>query len=115
MTKDRHEKYDIIGDIHGHADALVSLLKKMGYEDKWGAWRHPERKAIFMGDFIDKGPKQVETVDIVRRMVEENNAMAVMGNHEFNAIAWHLPRPEMQGDGRGKPREIGRASCRERV
>ena len=62
--------YDIIGDIHGHADALKALLTHMGYRESRRVWRHPGRKAIFVGDFIDRGPKQVETVEIARRMVE---------------------------------------------
>lgn len=82
--------YDVIGDIHGHADELEALLAALGYQRRAGAWRHPERKAVFLGDFIDRGPRQLDTVDIVRRMVEEGHAHAVMGNHEFNAIAWFL-------------------------
>ena len=82
--------YDVIGDIHGHADELEALLADLGYEKKGGAWRHPERKAVFLGDFIDRGPRQLEAVDIVRRMVDEGQAHAIMGNHEFNAIAWYL-------------------------
>ena len=83
--------YDIIGDIHGHADALKALLASMGYREKKGTWRRSNHKAIFVGDFIDRGPKQVEAVNIVRRMVDAGSAQAVMGNHEFNAIAWALP------------------------
>ena len=90
--------YDIIGDIHGHADALKALLQQMGYRDRGGTWRHPDRKAIFVGDFIDRGPKQVESVDIVRRMVESDAALAVMGNHEFNAIGWFLPDESKPGE-----------------
>jgi hypothetical protein len=90
--------YDIIGDIHGHADALTALLKNMGYQRINNAWCHTERKAIFVGDFVDRGPKQIETVDIVRRMVEAGSAEAVMGNHEFNAIAWYLPDPNQPGE-----------------
>lgn len=91
--------YDIIGDIHGHADALKALLLSLGYEEgKSRAWRHPKRQAVFVGDFIDRGPKQVESVDIVRRMVQEGSAQAVMGNHEFNAIAWYLPDPGQSGE-----------------
>lgn len=89
--------YDIIGDIHGHADALAALLKKMGYQKRGGAWRHPGRQAIFIGDLIDRGPGQVETVRIVRGMVEAGAALAVMGNHEFNAIAWHTQDPRNPG------------------
>jgi hypothetical protein len=80
--------YDIIGDIHGHAQALEALLRSMDYRETRGSWKHTERQAIFVGDFIDRGPMQVGTVDLVRRMVDEGAAQAIMGNHEFNAIAW---------------------------
>lgn len=90
--------YDIIGDIHGHADALEALLGDLGYREAAGAWRHPDRQALFVGDFIDRGPKQRETVDMVRRMVDAGAAQAVMGNHEFNAITWYLPDPECPGE-----------------
>lgn len=90
--------YDIIGDIHGHAEALESLLALMGYRERMGCWRHAARQAIFVGDFIDRGPQQLRTVDIARRMVEGGAAFAVMGNHEFNAIAWHTPDPANPGE-----------------
>ncbi len=89
--------YDIIGDIHGHASVLKALLRKLGYRERDGAWRHADRTAIFIGDFIDRGPHQLETVRIVRAMVEAQAALAIMGNHEFNAIAWHTPDPETPG------------------
>jgi hypothetical protein len=85
--------YDIIGDIHGYAEELKELLTKLGYELRYGCWSHSERQAIFLGDFIDRGPKQVETYRIARNMVDSGAALAVMGNHEFNAIAWFLPNP----------------------
>ena len=84
-------KYDVVGDIHGQADKLERLLSKLGYQNSAGAWRHPERQAIFLGDFVDRGPAQLRSVDTVRRMVEAGTALAVMGNHELNAIAWHTP------------------------
>lgn len=85
--------YDVIGDVHGHAEELEALLAHLGYRDIKGAWRHSDREAVFVGDFIDRGPSQLETVDLVRRMVEAGTAQAVMGNHEFNAIAWYLKHP----------------------
>ena len=75
--------YDIIGDVHGHADVLVALLRKLGYREQMGAWRHTERTAVFVGDFIDRGPRQVESVMVARRMVDAGTAVAVMGNHEL--------------------------------
>lgn len=90
--------YDIIGDIHGHASELVTLLKRMDYAERGGLWRHSSRTAVFVGDFIDRGPQQLEAVDVVRRMVEGGSALAVMGNHEFNAIAWHTEDPDRPGE-----------------
>lgn len=79
--------YDLIGDIHGFASELKCLLRKLGYQEREGTWQHPERRVIFLGDFVDRGPEQVETIQIAQRMVEEGYALAVMGNHEFNAVA----------------------------
>jgi hypothetical protein len=90
--------YDIIGDIHGQAEKLEALLHKLGYHKTAGAWRHPGRQAIFVGDFVDRGPAQMRSVDTVRRMVEAGAALAVMGNHELNAIAWHTPDPQRPGE-----------------
>ncbi len=80
--------YDLVGDIHGHADALHRLLKKLDYTEVEVVFRHPERKMIFAGDFIDRGPEQREVLRIGRSMCEAGAASAVMGNHEFNAIGW---------------------------
>lgn len=80
--------FDVIGDIHGHADALHQLLERLGYSKSNGAYQHPERKALFLGDFIDRGPAQMEVLSIVRDMMEAGQAESVMGNHELNAIGW---------------------------
>jgi len=84
--------YDIIGDIHGHARSLEALLETLGYATTDGVWRHPSRKAVFLGDFIDRGPHQRGVIRIVRPMIDAGHALAVMGNHEFNAIAYATPR-----------------------
>jgi hypothetical protein len=89
--------FDIIGDVHGQFDKLVALLRHLQYQNGGGAWRHSHRSAIFVGDLIDRGPKQLATVDLVRGMVEAGSARCVMGNHEFNAIAWATPDPEHPG------------------
>lgn len=90
--------YDIIGDVHGHAHALEVLLQRLGYIRRNGGYRHPKgRKAVFVGDLIDRGPKIRETLHIVHDMVEAGNAHAVLGNHEFNAICFHTPHMEKGG------------------
>ena len=98
MSDDTQIGYDIIGDVHGHADKLEGLLRKMDYELIDGTWQHPERKAIFVGDLIDRGPRQLDSVMIAKRMVEAGHAYIVMGNHEFNAIAYATPHPNKPGD-----------------
>ena len=91
--------YDLIGDIHGYAAELKALLTKMDYREIDGVWQHPdERQVIFLGDFVDRGPKQVETVQIAKAMVDKGKALAVMGNHEYNAVAWATPDPEQKGE-----------------
>lgn len=80
--------YDIIGDIHGCGRTLESLLAKLNYAREGGVYRHPERTAVFLGDFIDRGPHQRDVISIVRPMVESGAAQSVMGNHEYNAIAF---------------------------
>jgi hypothetical protein len=81
--------FDLIGDIHGHADRPKSLLLTMDYQQKNGSYSHPERKALFIGDYIDRGPQIPETLRVVRSMVENGDAIALMGNHEYNAICFH--------------------------
>jgi hypothetical protein len=90
--------YDLIGDIHGHADELVQVLDALGYQKSHGVYGHPERKVIFLGDFIDRGPQIRQVLEIARPMVEEGKALAVMGNHELNALAYHTEDPEQPGE-----------------
>ncbi len=89
--------YDLIGDIHGHAEELLQLLGMLGYNKSGGVYQHPERKVVFLGDFIDRGPQIKEVLQIVRPMVEAGTALAVMGNHELNALAYDTPHPTKPG------------------
>jgi hypothetical protein len=90
--------YDLIGDIHGHSDELIQLLEALGYRKHGTTYAHSERKVIFLGDFIDRGPKIREVLEIVRPMVDEGKALAVMGNHELNALAYHTEVPGSPGE-----------------
>lgn len=88
--------YDVIGDVHGHGSELVELLERLGYRRSGGAFRHPERTAIFLGDWIDRGPEILQTLQVVREMVDGGAAQAVLGNHETNALAYATPRNAAQ-------------------
>ena len=95
--------YDIIGDIHGCALTLKTLLERMGYGKRQGVYEHPQRTAVFLGDIIDRGPRIRESLHLVRDMVERGTALIVMGNHEYNALGYcTLARP---GSGRRHVRE----------
>ena len=85
--------YDIIGDVHGEGEKLVGLLDRLGYVKTKGIYRHPDRQAIFVGDLIDRGKQHVDVLKIVRRMREAGAAHLIMGNHEFNAIAYATEDP----------------------
>lgn len=88
-----HTGFDVIGDIHGYASALENLLGKMGYAKCDGVWRHPERMAVFIGDYVDRGCENIRTCRIVMDMQAAGAALAIMGNHEFNCLAFHTKVP----------------------
>lgn len=90
--------FDIIGDIHGYAEKLRQLVDRLGYRESLGAYKHPEgRVAVFVGDLMDRGPEQIETMKIVRKMVDAGSALCIMGNHELNAIGFATPDEKSPG------------------
>jgi len=89
-----HGPFDIIGDIHGCADELEELLRQLGYDciatgiDQSPAdgpiYAHPDgRKAIFVGDLVDRGPRILDSVRIVWNMVRNGSGLCVPGNHDM--------------------------------
>lgn len=87
---------DIIPDIHGQAEKLRVALKNLGWQRKRLTWSHPEpdRQIVFLGDFIDRGPENGAVIRIVRELMDAGRAQAVMGNHELNALHFHMHDPE---------------------
>jgi protein phosphatase len=86
--KTDHGPFDIIGDVHGCATELEELLGVLGYaRDLAGVWSHPEgRKAVFVGDLVDRGPRIPDVLRTVMTMVEAGSAMAVPGNHDLKLV-----------------------------
>ncbi len=87
--------YDIIGDVHGCAAQLEAILVELDYrkQNSTSEHRHPDRQAIFVGDLIDRGREQLQVLHIVQSMVAAGSAMIVMGDHEFNALAYDAEWP----------------------
>ncbi len=85
-TDRRHEAgpFDIVGDIHGCFDELMTLLQKLGYMlDADGILIHPEgRKIVFVGDLVDRGPGTPDVLRLVMRTIEAGRALCVAGNHD---------------------------------
>ena len=85
-------RYDIIPDIHADMDRLTQTLLSLGYVADRAAWAHPEgRIAVFLGDFIDIGRANRAVLNLVRAMCDQRSAVAIMGNHELNALLYHQP------------------------
>ena len=83
--KHEHGPFDIIGDIHGCCDELEALLQKLGYQTSPSSptYYHPQgRLAVFLGDLVDRGPRILDTLKLVRNMVAAGTALCVPGNHE---------------------------------
>ncbi len=78
--------FDIVGDIHGCCDELESLLQQLGYVSG-ASYAHPAgRKAIFLGDLVDRGPRILDTIRLVQNMVMAGTAICVPGNHDMKLL-----------------------------
>ena len=90
----RHETgpFDVIGDVHGCRAELEQLLLQLGYaidRDQAGrpvGARHPSRRAVFLGDLVDRGPDTPGVLRLVMGMVEKGTALCVQGNHEAKLL-----------------------------
>jgi len=88
--------FDIIGDVHGCHEELWDLLGKLGYGMPRfdSAYRPadiippPGRRAVFVGDFVDRGANSMAVLKLVMAMVEAGHALAVLGNHDDKFWRW---------------------------
>jgi len=89
--------FDIFGDIHGCCDELEILLSELGYlrkelnseDEVWNTiyYSHPEgRKALFLGDVVDRGPRVIDSLSLIRNMMYTENALCVPGNHDIKFL-----------------------------
>lgn len=93
---DEHGPFDIIGDIHGCCDELEQLLGQLGYgiiENRNDGmmsgpiYAHPDgRKAIFLGDLVDRGPRIIDSLKLVYNMVQHGSALCIPGNHDMKLM-----------------------------
>ncbi|TCR65748.1 polynucleotide kinase-phosphatase [Bosea sp. BK604] len=95
--RDEAGPFDLIGDVHGCADELEALLAQLGYtverseeagEPRYRVSPPPGRKAVFVGDLVDRGPRVADSLRLVMDMVEDGVALCVLGNHEAKLEKW---------------------------
>lgn len=95
--REEHGPFDIIGDVHGCCDELEELLQQLGYQAMPGddadpgwsdiTWTHPDgRRAVFVGDLVDRGPRVLDVLRIVKGMVDAGTALCVPGNHDVKLL-----------------------------
>ncbi len=95
--RDERGPFDFIGDVHGCCDELEELLLQMGYQSSpvqapgpgWSdvCYQHPDdRKLVFVGDLVDRGPRVLDTLSLVRNMVAAGSAICVPGNHDVKLL-----------------------------
>ena len=87
--KSDHGPFDIIGDVHGCHAELVELLANLGYEvDNEGSVAvHPDgRRALFLGDLVDRGPATPAVLRLAMNMVASGSAVCLAGNHEVKLL-----------------------------
>ena len=81
--RDDSGPFDIIGDVHGCHAELLELLDELGYDTSAEPIAHPEgRRAIFLGDLVDRGPGVAEVLHVAMSMVAAGTALCILGNHE---------------------------------
>jgi protein phosphatase len=89
LRLDDRGPFDIVGDVHGCADELSELLRRLGYvpPEAERPLNHPQgRRVVFLGDLVDRGPGIVEVLSLAMDAVDSGTALCVIGNHEWKLV-----------------------------
>ncbi len=76
-----------VGDVHGHVDPLVAVLRDVGLLDERGRWSGGDARLWFVGDLVDRGPDGVAVIELVMRLQREGDVRCLLGNHEASLVA----------------------------
>lgn len=85
----------VMGDVHGHFERLVALLRAEGLLNPQLHWAGDNSTLVFMGDFTDRGSDGIGVVDLVMRLEREAHAaggevLSLLGNHEICLLGAHF-------------------------
>ena len=81
-----------IGDIHGHPEILIGLLRNAGLIDADYAWTGADSALWLLGDLTDRGPDGIGVIETVMRLQEEavaagGEVSVLLGNHDLLIVA----------------------------
>ena len=81
----------VVGDVHGHPEILLALLREAGLVGPAGQWGGADARVWLVGDLTDRGPEGIATIDLVRRLEQESEGalQCLLGNHEVLLLAAH--------------------------
>lgn len=85
----------MVGDVHGHRAELIDALRGAGLVDEHDDWCGEDAEVWFLGDFFDRGPEGIGSLEVAMRLAEQARAAggvvdALVGNHEVLALGMHL-------------------------
>jgi hypothetical protein len=98
MSQTPTSRMFVIGDLHGHLEKTVGLLRTAGLIDAAHCWSGADATLCFLGDYCDRGPDGIGCIDLVMRLQREASAaggrtIALLGNHEPLLLsAYHFVR-----------------------
>ncbi|MCP9488948.1 MAG: polynucleotide kinase-phosphatase [Solirubrobacteraceae bacterium MAG38_C4-C5] len=86
-----HGPFDVIGDVHGCYAELVELLEQLGYTVQETAGEvavtpPAGRRAVFVGDYVDRGPDSPRVLRLVMGMAQAATAICLPGNHDIKLV-----------------------------
>ena len=90
----------VVGDVHGHRDALGGLLRDAGLVDGRERWTGADARLWLLGDLVDRGPDGIGAIELAMRLEREGSVGCLLGNHEVLMLATHrFPGFELDADG----------------
>jgi len=90
----RADSWYVVGDVHGHREALADALRDAKLIDHTDDWCGGEAHLWFLGDFVDRGPDGVGVIDLVMRLNRQaaeagGSVQTLLGNHEILLLGMH--------------------------
>jgi hypothetical protein len=90
----------VVGDVHGCADTLRTLLRDAGLADRSDRWCGGDARLWLLGDLVDRGPDGVGVIELVRGLQRDGDVRCLLGNHEVLLLgAWRFPDAPAGGPG----------------